>query len=322
MKAFVYTGPGEAEVKEIADPEIGPTEVLVRPKMVGICHSDFDLLDGNYILPFEYPVTPGHEWMGEIVEVGSAVSGFDVGDRVAGECSVADDQHFGFTIDGAMSELMRVESAWLHKLPEGMSDTVGALIEPFTVAYGATDKIDASDDVVVFGAGPIGLCAVVSAAGKGGRVILVEPDAQRRELGKELGASDTVDPMNSDVVQEVMSLTGGKGATRVIEATGRPQVMAQTLLVACYGGYITNIGINVGDTAEALLGLIVEKSLTIRGQVGSPGVWPQAIKFLGRQSVDLSKIVSQQFGLEDARAALDASAARDVNIKIHVRPQG
>ena len=203
-----------------------------------------------------------------------------------------------------------------------MSDTVGALIEPFTVAYGATDKIDASDDVVVFGAGPIGLCAVVSAAGKGGRVILVEPDAQRRELGKELGASDTVDPINSDVVQEVMSLTGGKGATRVIEATGRPQVMAQTLLVARYGGYITNIGINVGDTAEALLGLIVEKSLTIRGQVGSPGVWPQAIKFLGRQSVDLSKIVSQQFGLDDARAALDASAARDVNIKIHVRPQG
>lgn len=322
MKAFVYTAPGKAEVKEIADPEIGPTEVLVRPKMVGICHSDFDLLDGNYILPFEYPVTPGHEWMGEIVEVGSSVSGFEVGDRVAGECSVADDQHFGFTIDGAMSELMRVESAWLHKLPEGMSDTVGALIEPFTVAYGATDKIDASDDVVVFGAGPIGLCAVVSASGKGGRVILVEPDAQRRKLGKELGASDTVDPINSDVVAEIMTLTGGKGASRVIEATGRPQVMAQTLLVACYGGYITNIGINVGDTADALLGLIVEKSLTIRGQVGSPGVWPQAITFLGRQSVDLSKIVSQQFALDEARVALDASAARDRNIKIHVRPQG
>ena len=322
MKAFVYTAPGKAEVMEIDQPEIGPTEVLVRPKMVGICHSDFDLLDGNYILPFEYPVTPGHEWMGEIVEVGASVTTFAVGDRVAGECSVADDQHFGFTIDGAMSELMRVESAWLHKLPEGMSDTVGALIEPFTVAYGATDKIDASDDVVVFGAGPIGLCAVVSASGKGGRVILVEPDAQRRELGKDLGASDVVDPISTDVVEEIHALTNGKGATRVIEATGRPQVMAQTLLVACYGGYITNIGINVGDTAEALLGLIVEKSLTIRGQVGSPGVWPQAIKFLGRQKVDLSKIVSQQFALDDARAALDASAARDKNIKIHVRPQG
>lgn len=322
MKAFVYTAPGAAEVTEIPDPVIGPTEVLVRPKMVGICHSDFDLLDGNYILPFSYPVTPGHEWMGEIVEVGAGVSDFSVGDRVAGECSVADDQHFGFTIDGAMSELMKVESAWLHKLPEGMSDTVGALIEPFTVAYGATDKIDASDDVVVFGAGPIGLCAVVSASGKGGRVILVEPDAQRRSLGVELGASDTIDPLSSDVVEEVLRLTNGKGATRVIEATGRPPVMAQTLLVACYGGYITNIGINVGDTAEALLGLIVEKSLTIRGQVGSPGVWPQAIAFLGRQKVDLAKIVSQEFPLDEARDALDASAARDKNIKIHVRPQG
>lgn len=322
MKAFIYTGPGKAEVTETPDPEIGPTEVLVKPQMVGICHSDFDLLDGNYILPFEYPVTPGHEWMGEIVEVGKAVTAFAVGDRVAGECSVADDQHFGFTIDGAMSELMKVESAWLHKLPEGMSDTVGALIEPFTVAYGATDRIDASDDVVVFGAGPIGLCAVVSAGGKGGRVILVEPDATRRELGRDLGASDTVDPLNSDVVEEIHSLTYGRGATRVIEATGRPQVMAQTLLVACYGGYITNIGINVGDSADALLGLIVEKNLTIRGQVGSPGVWPEAIKFLGRQSVDLSKIVSRQFTLDEARAALDASAARDKNIKIHVRPQG
>jgi threonine dehydrogenase-like Zn-dependent dehydrogenase len=322
MKAFVYTAPGKAEVSEIPDPVIAPTECLVKPLMVGICHSDFDLLDGNYILPFDYPVTPGHEWMGEITEVGSRVSGFEVGDRVVGECSVADDQHFGFTIDGAMSELMKVESAWLHKVPEGMSDTVAALIEPFTVAYGATDKIDASDDVVVFGAGPIGLCAVVSASGKGGRVILVEPDAQRRELGKSLGASETIDPLNADVVAEVMRLTGGRGATRVIEATGRPAVMAQTLEVACYGGYITNIGINVGDKGEALLGLIVEKNLSIRGQVGSVGVWPEAIRFLGRQDVDLSQIVSKVFPLEEARDALDASAARDKNIKIHVRPQG
>tara|TARA_B110000503_G_scaffold8936_1_gene12185 strand:- start:930 stop:1802 length:873 start_codon:yes stop_codon:yes gene_type:complete len=290
--------------------------------MVGICHSDFDLLDGNYILPFEYPVTPGHEWIGEVVEVGANVTGFAIGDRVVGECSVADDQHFGFTIDGAMSELMKVESAWLHKVPENMSDTVGALIEPFTVAYGATDKIDASDDVVIFGAGPIGLCAVVSASGKGGRVILVEPDARRRELGVALGASDTIDPTATNVVDEIRRLTDGRGATRVIEATGRPAVMAQTFEVACYGGYITNIGINVGDRSEAYLGLIVEKNLSIRGQVGSVGVWPPAIKFLERQTADLSQIVSSEFPLDQAREALAASAARDKNIKIHVRPQG
>ena len=321
MKALVYAGPGDAAVIETADPVIGNTECLVRPIQVGICHSDFDLLDGNYILPVNYPIIPGHEWFGEVVEVGTDVEGFKVGDRVVGECSVADDQHFGFTIDGAMATSMKVESSWLHKVPDSIDDTKAALIEPFTVAYGATDKIDASDDVVVFGAGPIGLCAVVSANCKGGRVILVEPDEARRSLAKDLGASETIDPINEDVVKRVMELTGGVGASRVIEASGRPAVMAQTLQIAKYGGYITNVGINVGDTAPALLGLIVEKNLTIRGQVGSVGVWPAAITFLGRQDVDLSVIVSEVFPLEEANQALEASAMRDQNIKIHVRPQ-
>jgi threonine dehydrogenase-like Zn-dependent dehydrogenase len=321
MKALVYGAPGDAEVTEIASPKIGNTECLIKPIQVGICHSDFDLLDGNYILPVHYPIIPGHEWFGEVIEVGSDVEGFKAGDRVVGECSVADDQHFGFTIDGAMSTEMKVESAWLHKVPDSIDDTKAALIEPFTVAYGATDKIDASDDVVVFGAGPIGLCAVVSANGKGARVIMIEPDANRRKIAQELGASETIDPINEDVVTRVHELTNGVGASRVIEASGRPAVMAQTLQIAKYSGYITNVGINVGDTAPALLGLIVEKNLTIRGQVGSVGVWPQAIKFLGRQNVDLSTIVSKIFPLDQAKEALAASEKRDVNIKIHVRPQ-
>lgn len=322
MKALVYTAPDVAEVQEVPDPSIGQTEVLVKPRMVGICHSDFDLLSGNYILPFTYPIIPGHEWMGEIVSVGSAVEGFAIGDRVVGECAVSDTDHFGFTMNGAMAELVKADVSWIHKLPDSVTDTVGALIEPFTIAYRATDKIDGSDDVVVFGAGPIGLCSVVSAAAKGGRVILVEPAGSRRELGSKLGADVTIDPSAEDVVDAVYRVTSGRGATRVIEATGHPSVMAQTLEVSAYGGYITNVGINVGGTGEALLGLIVSKSLHIRGQVGSPGVWPQAIRFLGRQKVDLAQIVSQEFSLNEAVDALGASKERNKNIKVHVRPQG
>lgn len=321
MKALVYSSPGNAEVIETESPKIGNTECLIRPIQVGICHSDFDLLDGKYILPVNYPIIPGHEWFGEVIEVGSDVGGFRIGDRVVGECNVADDQHFGFTINGALSTEMKVESAWLHKVPDSMDDNVAALIEPFTVAYGATDTIDASDDVVIFGAGPIGLCSVVAASGKGGRVILIEPDENRRQLGIKLGAFETIDPISEDVVARVYELTNGVGASRIIEASGRPSVMAQTLEVAKYGGYITNVGINVGDTATAQLGLIVAKSLRIRGQVGSVGVWPAAITFLGRQNIDLSVIVSQVFPLEKAMEALAASEQRDKNIKVHVRPQ-
>lgn len=321
MRALVYTSPGNSEVIVTKSPKIGNTECLVKPIQVGICHSDFDLLDGNYILPVRYPIIPGHEWFGEVTELGGDVSKFKIGDRVVGECNVADDQHFGFTINGALSTEMKVESAWLHKVPDTIDDNVAALIEPFTVAYGATDAIDASDVVVIFGAGPIGLCAVVAASGKGGRVILVEPDENRRKLGIKLGATETIDPMSEDVVARVYQLTNGVGASRVVEATGRPSVMAQTLEVAKYGGYITNVGINVGDTAPALLGLIVAKSLRIRGQVGSVGVWPAAITFLGRQNVDLSLIISRVFPLDKAKDALAASKQRHKNIKIHVRPQ-
>lgn len=320
MRALVYSAPENAAVVETDDPAIGETDCLVEMRRVGICHSDFDLLDGKYILPIEYPIIPGHEWTGEIVEVGSQVTRFSVGDRVVGECSVADDEHFGFTIDGAIADLVRVPQAWLHKLPDSIDDTMGALVEPFTVAYGATDEIDGSDDVIVFGGGPIGLCAVASASAKGGRVILVEPDASRRELGARLGAEVTVDPIGVDIVERLLELTGGRGATRIVEATGRPGVMAQTLEVAAYGGYITNIGINVGDEHPAKLGLIVERMLRIRGQVGSTGVWPQAIKFLGQTGIDLTPLVSQVFPLDDALQALEESAKRDVNIKIHIRP--
>lgn len=322
MRALVFAAPGESRVEEYPTPVPGESDCLVRPRAVGICHSDFDLLDGRYILPIEYPVVPGHEWMGEVVAVGAGVTGFQVGDRVVGECSVADDQHFGFTIDGAIADYVRVPAAWLHRIPDSMSDTTAALVEPFSVAYGATDLIDGSDDVVVFGAGPIGLCAVASAAAKGGRVILVEPDAERRQLATEFGADDTIDPTSSDVVAEVHRLTGGRGATRVIEATGRADVMALTLHVAAYAGYITNIGINVGGEAPAQLGLIVGKALRIRGQVGSPGVWPETIRFLERTGVDLEPLVSQRFALEDAVAAMHASSQRDRNIKIHVTMTG
>ena len=89
---------------------------------------------------------------------------------------MADDEHFGFTISGALTDYFRVPAAWLHKIPAACDDTIGALVEPFAVAFAATSGIDASDDVIVFGAGPIGLCSVAAAVGRGGRVIVAEPE--------------------------------------------------------------------------------------------------------------------------------------------------
>ncbi len=318
MKALVYEAPNQAAVKEMDPPPIGENDVLVRTRAVGICHSDFDLLSGNYILPVEFPVTPGHEWTGEVAEIGSAVMGFAPGDRVVGECSVADDEHFGFTVSGAAADYFRVPAAWLHHLPASLDDTMGALVEPFTVAYAATSGIDASDDVVIFGAGPIGLCSVAAAVGKGGRVIMVEPNEERRAIAVSLGATATLDPTSGDLLDAVAEHTSGRMASKVIEASGNPRAMADTLEVAGYGAHLTNVGINVGDSASARLGLVVAKALHIRGQVGSVGVWPAAIRFLGRIDADLSSLVSARFPLSQAVEALHAAEDREKNIKIHI----
>src|ERR1700754_2959670 len=109
MKALVFEAPEHAVVANLAQPDIGPDDLLIRSCAVGICHSDFELYAGRYIIPVRYPIIPGHEWAGEIVEVGADVAGLKAGDRVVGECVVGPEgrDHFGFSISGADAEYFR-----------------------------------------------------------------------------------------------------------------------------------------------------------------------------------------------------------------------
>src|SRR3954463_16551885 len=131
MRALQYAGPGRAEVVELPVPAIADDEVLVAARSVGVCHSDIELLEGRYIIPFAYPVIPGHEWAGEIVAAGRDVRAFAPGDRVVGECVIGAD-HFGFSISGAAAEYFVARPEWLHRLPDSMTWTQGALVEPFS----------------------------------------------------------------------------------------------------------------------------------------------------------------------------------------------
>ena len=179
MKALQYAEQGVASVEELPVPEIADDEVLVAARSVGVCHSDIDLLEGRYIIPFSYPLIPGHEWSGEVVAVGSKVTSVSPGDRVVGECVIGDD-HFGFSISGAAAEFFVARPEWLHRLPDELTWTMGALVEPFSVAYYAIVRaggVDASDLVVVLGAGPVGLAVVAAADAMGARVVVVEPSA-------------------------------------------------------------------------------------------------------------------------------------------------
>ena len=320
MKALVFEKPGKADVKEIDSPDIGPDEILVELKQVGVCHSDFELLAGNYIIPISFPVIPGHEWAGEIVQTGANVANYKAGDRVVGECAIGAD-HFGFSIDGAAAEYFKVRPEWLHKIPDDLSYEEGALVEPFSCAYAATraaDGIDASDSVVVFGVGPIGQCCVAAAKAMGAYVIAVDPLASRWEIARSLGADEALRPTD-ELEAQVRDLTEGRGASVVLEASGNPAAMAAAMDVAGHEARLVNIGINIGARAPAALGLIQSKALQIRGIIGSPNVWPETIRFMTNSGIDLTKMVTATYGLGEATSALDAARDTGNNVKVHIK---
>jgi L-iditol 2-dehydrogenase len=320
VKALQFVGDAAARVSELPVPEIAADEVLVAARAVGICHSDIELLEGRYIIPFRYPVTPGHEWAGEIVAVGRDVTTRAVGDRVVGECVIGAD-HFGFSVSGAAAEFFVARPEWLHRLPDSMNWTQGALVEPFSCGYHATvraDNLDASDTVAVLGAGPIGLGVVAAAVGRHARVVVAEPNPDRQRLARDLGADVCLDPTGDGFVDEVLDHTEGRGADVVIEASGKPAAMATALEIAGFRARLVNVGIDVGGVAPARLGLIQSKELQVRGIIGSPGVWPQTLRFLARTGIDLSPLVTATVSLADADKAIDLVRTDRDQVKVHL----
>jgi L-iditol 2-dehydrogenase len=320
MKAVQFQDIDKLTLADVDVPRIGADEVLVALRSVGICHSDFELLEGRYIIPFGYPIIPGHEWSGQIAEVGRDVTGFAPGDRVVGECVIGQ-EHFGFSISGAAAEYFVARPEWLHKVPDELTDSQAALVEPFSCAYFAAMRagnVNASDTVVVFGAGPIGLSCVAVAATMGARVLAAEPDRSRANLARELGADEVLDPTSDTFVEQVLEQTDGRGADVVMEASGRPEAMAATLEVAGFNGRLVNIGIDVGRSATAKLGLIQSKQLQIRGTIGSPGVWPETLRFLARTGLDLTPMITSRYSLDQGPDAYAAARRTGENVKVHI----
>ena len=321
MKALIFEEPEKPVVKQVRAPSITDNEVMIRSRRVGICHSDYELLAGQYIIPISYPVTPGHEWVGEVVEVGKNVTGLTRGDRVVGECVIQTPErihHFGFSMDGANREYFAARPEWLHKLPDAVDDAKGALIEPFTCGYYAVLRhggTNAAETVVISGGGTIGLVSAAAAIGMGARVIVIDPVALRRGIAKRLGADATVDPSAGDPIEAVRDLTHG-GGDLVIEASGHASSLANVFEYARPEGRVSMVGINIGQKLPVELGKIQIKNLTVRGCIGSPGVWPAAIRFLERTRIDLSPIQTHSFPLDDALQAFEVGKKPKEAVKV------
>lgn len=320
--AFLH-GPHDLRVEQITVPAPGPAQVLVRVKAAGICGSDVECFEGKsregrYDLA---PYTPGHEWAGDIAAVGSQVDGFAVGDRVTGDCvlkcfkcdnckeglmpaACLNMREVGFRPDspGAWGEYLLIEDNYLHRLPDGWSYEEGALVEPFGVGYygvwGPGGWVDASDDVVVFGAGPIGLCALIACKVAGASVLVVDPLPNRLELAKQLGADAVIGATH---VGEVVTAIGtyvksARGPSLVVEASGNDAALATLFDVAGYQSRVRLIGHSVGHKVPVEIGKTIWRGMSIYGQGGISDFTPRTIRFMdrARKDVDFSALISHR----------------------------
>lgn len=344
MPAVVKYGtePGNVELREVAVPQIGPRDVLLRTAACGVCGSDLEMFhhDATYVI--DVPVIMGHEFSGTVVEVGSEVEGWRPGDRVVsetaahicGQCAMCRTgqynlcphrRGYGSRVDGAFAPYVRVPARLLHHVPDELDLQAAALTEPLSVAYNALvvkSNIHPGDTVVIVGAGPIALMATQVARINGtGRVILagLSTDTERLATGRQIGADETVDVEATNLVALVHERTDGLGADLVVDAAGPNQVLRQALQLVRPNGQITKIGWDPRPVNFSLDPLLV-KAVTLQGVFSHTwDTWERALTLMAGGHVRLEPMITHRVGISDWRHAFELVETRQA-IKTLVVP--
>lgn len=335
MRAVVTPGIGQTlELRDLPEPEPGPGEVLVRVRACGVCGSDLHLSDA-----LDAPgLVLGHELMGEIVEVGPGVDADRIGDRVAGfplvgcgECEpctsgatsrCASAAQLGLHRPGGFAEYVTFAAEGAHRIPDGLDDHTGALVEPLAVACHALDRTVRAPDapVLVIGGGPVGAAVALWARALGAREVVVsDPVPARRALAERVGATATVDPGRDDVAAEFVRVTGEAPAA-VVECVGVPGMIQHAMDVAAPDACVTVVGVCMGpDELMPLTALF--KELTTRYVLYyRVQDFAATIDALARGTLDPHPLVTGTTDLAGLPAAFDALKHPVNECKVIVQP--
>jgi L-iditol 2-dehydrogenase len=335
MRVSVLNGPGDVAVVERPVPRPGPTEVLVRVASVGVCGSDTHYYEhgriGSYVV--EQPLVLGHEASGVVTEVGEGVPVDRVGQRVsiepgvpdltceqclAGRYNLCPNVRFFATppIDGAFAEYVVVHEAFAHPVPDVIGDDAAALLEPLSVGIWACRKagISAGSRVLVTGAGPIGLVALQCALAFGATEVAVsDVNPARLALARELGATAVVDAREG---------LGGldRPPQVLLECSGHPPAIAEAIRALDRAGRAVLVGMG-GDEIPLPLSTVQERELEVTGTFRYANTWPTAIALVATGRVDVDRLVTGAYGLDQAEEALTASRRDPASVKVVVRPR-
>ena len=354
MKAAIFAEPNRIVLDEKPIPDVGPLDALIRITTTTICGTDVHILKGEY--PVERGLTIGHEPVGVIEKLGSAVTGYKEGQRViAGAITPSGHSNaslcgchsqdgpgtkhgfkalggwrFGNTIDGAQAEYLLVPDAQanLSPIPDGLSDEQ-VLMCPDIMSTGfsgaESGRVRIGDTVAVFAQGPIGLCATAGARLMGATTIIgVEAVPERAEIARRLGADHVVDFTKVDPVEEIMRLTDGRGVDVAIEALGLQETFEGALRVLRPGGTLSSLGVYSRDLKiplDAFAAGLGDHTIVTTLCPGGKERMRRLMEVIASERLDTRPLVTHRFKLDQIEEAYDLFAnQRDGVLKVAITP--
>jgi L-iditol 2-dehydrogenase len=347
VRALVVQEPNVFAVQDVERPTPGPHEVLCKVRTIAICGTDPHIIQGHYpnFWPKDWPLIPGHEWCGDVVELGpgAAEFGWEVGTRVAGTshgacgycrkcvegryniCERFGDlrvhKQYGHNVNGAYADYTVHSIKSVFAVPDELSDEEAAMLDPAAIALHTVKRGNhkPGDTVVVVGPGVMGLLVAEFAQATGaGRVIVVGRGA-RLQKAAAMGF-ETLDFTAEDTVDGIRERTGGFGAEVALECSGDPAALGHCVDMLRKGGTVAVIGIPM-EAAQIPLQRAVLDEIEIRGVRAAAGEMPEAIALVAAGRIRLGELITHRFALEDfADAYATFTERRDGALKVIVRP--
>jgi L-iditol 2-dehydrogenase len=347
MRALVLRAPNEFSVEDVPRPEPGPFEVLCRVRAIAICGTDPHIIAGDYsgFWPKEFPLIPGHEWCGEVVELGPGAAdlGWETCTRVAGTshagcgfcrlcvegrynlCENFGDERlhrqYGHYSPGAYADYVVHSVKSVFVVPDELGDEEAAMLDPTSIALHTVKRGGQApgDTVVVIGPGVMGLLAADCARALGaGRVLVVGRGARLQKAGA-LG-HETVDFTAADPVEAIRERTGGRGADVALECSGDPAAVGRCIELVRKGGHVAVIGIPLEPAPVPLRRLVLDE-IEVSGVRAAAGEMPEAIALVAAGRIRVRELITHRFQLEDFAEAYRVFTERvDGALKVILHP--
>lgn len=340
MKASRFLGNKTFAVTDLPTPHAGPGELVLRNQVCGVCGTDVHIYHGEPgSADVNPPVVLGHEYSGEVVEVGEGVTGFAVGDHVTvdpniycGHCAYCQNgkkqlcpsmEAIGVTRDGGFAQYSLIPASQAFKLEPTVPWEAAAMAEPLACCLHGIDLagIQVGDKVCVVGGGAIGLLMVQLAKLSGAsQIVLSEPNEKRRQVGLQLGANAALDPTRPDAQEAFAQVLGG-GANVVIECVGNVPAVKSAFQFAGKGATVLLFSVpKVDATFDLPLFDVYKKELTIKGSFVNPDTHARAVALINSGKVDFGPIITHRFTLDQLPEAI-AMQMSDASIKVVVEVQ-